>query len=314
MKIHISGCSGYIGSAIYNSLKGDHYVRGSARSVGAGESHTVAVDWSKITSSEMMTLQPCDIFIHCAGLAHNKALDNSSERHITGNFVTTQNAYKAALIMGASKFIFLSTLAVYGDKTTISYSSQFSPNTEYGRSKLMAESWLKEQVLLSGMSLIIIRPAVVIGPDAPGNFGRLLRLLELGLPLPFPNSDSPRSVLLLDSLCAYIRASIDSSKSSLVEATLANTPPITASALYRNLAVPFGLRLPTLTLPRWLLRFGAVCLGRRKDFDKLFGRLVVEPFSGLPLESWRESVVWSDALTRLAIAHKKLGVTSGSNK
>ena len=40
----------------------------------------------------------------------------------------------------------------------------------------------------------------------------------------------------------------------------------------------------------------------------------MEPFSGLPLESWRESVVWSDALTRLAIAHKKVGVTSGSNK
>lgn len=31
----------------------------------------------------------------------------------------------------------------------------------------------------------------------------------------------------------------------------------------------------------------------------------MEPFSGLPLESWCESVVWSDALTRLAIVHKK---------
>lgn len=216
--------------------------------------------------------------------------------------------------MDASKFIFLSTLAIFGDVTEICKTTPACPTTGYGQSKLMAERWLKAAVVDTDMSLIIARPALVLGPGAPGNFAKLLSCLEMGLPFPYPQSAEPRRFLLLESLCEWVCACVEHRTDRIVETVLANTPPITASALYRNLAVPFGLRLPTLTLPRWLLRFGAVCLGRRKDYDKLFGRLVVEPFSGLPLESWCESVVWSDALTRLAIAHKKADVTSGSNK
>jgi nucleoside-diphosphate-sugar epimerase len=53
-----------------------------------------------------------------------------------------------------------------------------SPETVYGLSKLMSERVLFESAATSGLNFVILRPAMVFGPGAPGNFARLIRLVD----------------------------------------------------------------------------------------------------------------------------------------
>ena len=47
--------------------------------------------------------------------------------------------------------------------------------------------------------IVIVRPPLVYGPNAPGNFGRLVRLLSLGVPLPLGGINNVRSFIGLDN-------------------------------------------------------------------------------------------------------------------
>ncbi|MBO0884078.1 MAG: NAD-dependent epimerase/dehydratase family protein, partial [Mycobacterium sp.] len=82
---------------------------------------------------------------------------------------------------GASDYIcFTSSISVYGPtEAPKSELDSPSPNSDYGRSKLMAErihqGWLDQA---RARRLTIIRPAAVFGPGENGNFTRLARALR----------------------------------------------------------------------------------------------------------------------------------------
>ncbi|MHB1487379.1 MAG: NAD-dependent epimerase/dehydratase family protein [Acidimicrobiales bacterium] len=82
--------------------------------------------------------------------------------------------------MGVSRLIFTSSISVYGAGEHLKQeTTPTCPNSNYGRSKLLAEQiherWLDRP---GARQLIIARPAVVFGPGENGNFTRLASALS----------------------------------------------------------------------------------------------------------------------------------------
>lgn len=62
------------------------------------------------------------------------------------------------------------------------------------------EIGLKKIAEETGMEVVIIRPPLVYGPNAPGNFGKLAKLASKNLPLPFGAVKNLRSLVAVDNL------------------------------------------------------------------------------------------------------------------
>ncbi|MDP5211623.1 NAD(P)-dependent oxidoreductase [Pseudoalteromonas tunicata] len=100
------------------------------------------------------------------------------ETNISGALNITNFAQK----IGVKEVVFTSSISVYGpDETQKDETTELTPNSAYGFSKMLAEnihkSWFDRAV---DNKLTIIRPAVVFGPGERGNFTRLATMLRKG--------------------------------------------------------------------------------------------------------------------------------------
>ena len=103
------------------------------------------------------------------------------------NVEGTGTLARSAIDQGVGRFVFLSSIKVYGERThesRYSASSPTRPVDPYGISKLEAEQVIREAADGTGMSIVVIRTPLVYGPGVCGNFERILKLAHSKLPLP----------------------------------------------------------------------------------------------------------------------------------
>lgn len=79
--------------------------------------------------------------------------------------------------------VFTSSISVYGpSEEIIDESSPLRPVSDYGRSKMMAETIHRQwQARSPDRRLIVVRPGVVFGPGEDGNYTQLSKALKRGL-------------------------------------------------------------------------------------------------------------------------------------
>ena len=177
MKILITGASGFIGSfiveeALRRGMETWAAVRkSSSRQYLQDERiHFIELNLSSQSELEMQLADHAfDYVVHAAGVT--KCLDSKDFYRI--NTEGTKNLVRAilALRMPISKFIYISSLSVFGaiheqqPYVPICDTDTPRPNTDYGRSKLEAERFLDS---LDGddadFPYVILRPTGVYGP------------------------------------------------------------------------------------------------------------------------------------------------------
>ena len=158
--------------------------------------------------SEMI---PANIFndvsclIHCAAKVHSPK-NKTSSTFIDLNTESTISLLKAAAESGIERFIFISTVAVYGLDSSdipITDNHETNPKTEYGKSKLSAENEIKNICQKYKISYTIIRLPLVYGPNAPGNFGLLQKLIKTKVPLPFNKISNIRTMCYVKNVANF---------------------------------------------------------------------------------------------------------------
>src|SRR5690606_33122416 len=103
-------------------------------------------------------------------------------------------------------FIFVSSIGVNGAQSARPFRWDDSPMpvASYAQSKQKAEIRLWELVKGSDMELVIVRPPMVYGPSAPGNFKRLVSLIDCRIPLPFGSIVNKKSFVSIYNLVDFL--------------------------------------------------------------------------------------------------------------
>ena len=226
-------------------------------------------------------LHGIDCVVHLAARTH--VLDDHSSdpyaayRHI--NVLGTTALAQQAAATGVRRLIFLSSIKVNGEATiTHPYTENDTPQPEdaYGVSKLEAEEALKRIGTDTGLETVVLRPPLVYGPGVKGNFLRLLRLIERGMPLPLASINNRRSLVgvanLADAIIACIAAPVAAGKTYLVS----DGEDISTPQLISRLANAMGMTPYLLPCPSVLLNSGAALLGKRAVASRLTGSLQVD--------------------------------------
>ena len=199
----VTGANGFIGSKLcWDLLAAGHRVRGSVRRLPA----RIGVDCQVMESGNIdgttdwqRALTGIDSVVHCAARVHlgKSASPEELEKCRRVNAEGTLALAQQAAAAGAKRFIFLSTLGV---PSTLD-AGEGEGATPYQISKGEAEAALQELAAdYPSLSMVILRPPLVYGPGAPGNFAKLCEVIDRGWPLPCASIQNRRSFLYLDNL------------------------------------------------------------------------------------------------------------------
>ena len=180
MKILITGASGFIGSFIVEeALRRGFDTWAAVRKSSSKEFlqderiHFIELNLSSEEQlAEQLRGRAFDYVVHAAGVT--KCLDKRDFHRI--NTEGTQHLVRALIASGMplKRFVYISSLSIMGaireelPYTEILESDTPQPNTAYGRSKLEAERWLKNEKLeMTNEKLfpfVVLRPTGVYGP------------------------------------------------------------------------------------------------------------------------------------------------------
>ena len=198
MHILITGAGSYVGTQVEKWIK-NH-----------SDYHVDTLDmmndrWRKYDFSA------CDVIFHVAGIAHRKATPQIKELYYRVNLDMAIEVARKAKEAGVKQFIFMSSMSVFhGEKlpfdAMITTKTRPNPDGFYGDSKLQAENGLHE-LECDTFKVCILRPPMIYGKGAKGNFPRLIGLAAK-TPI-FPDFHNQRSMLYIDNLAEFVLQSIN---------------------------------------------------------------------------------------------------------
>ena len=166
---------------------------------------------------------------------------------------------------GVRRFVYLSSVKVHGEETTdapFSASDRLMPVDPYGQSKLEAEKLVETIGAELGIETVIIRPPLVYGPGVGGNFVRLLRMVDKGIPLPFGRIENSRSLVGVHNLCDLIRECLTNSAASGKRFLVSDNEDVSTPELIRLIARSMSRPARLLPVPVPMLTLAAKMLGQ----------------------------------------------------
>ena len=303
MKVLVTGANGFLGRNILEfcqlrSLE----VRACARNADISKPYWAispdlegAADWSALVNG-------IDVVIHAAARAHmrkEELVDRLSEYRRV-NVEGTLSLARQAAAAGLKRFIFISSIGVNGNITTRPFRVDDQPNPAepYAQSKWEAEQGLMRLAAETGMEVVIIRPPLVYGPSAPGNFGSLVRWIEKGFPLPLGAIHNKRSLVGIDNLVDLIIRCVDHSAAANQVFLAGDGEDLSTTELLRGVGKAMGRTARLTPVPAGLLQFGATLLGRKAMSQRLLGSLQVDISRTCELLDWKPPYTVEQGLMR----------------
>lgn len=282
MRILVTGATGFIGTRLCELLIDQgHEVRGISRS-GSGAVAGVDYQTNDFTHAQSTSesLRDIDCVIHLAGRAHvlNKRNDETALYRVVNCDATVQFA-REALEAGVKRFVFISSIGANGNQSARQRFTEDSipaPVAEYARSKLEAEEGLKALLQTSDMQLVIIRPPLVYGADAPGNFRTLLKVVDKGVPSPFALVRNARSLISVDNLALLIALAAQHPDAGGQVFLASDGSDVSTDQILAALAEGMGRRAWSIPVPQFLLAALLKLTGKGDLYTQLCGSLTVD--------------------------------------
>jgi nucleoside-diphosphate-sugar epimerase len=228
-------------------------------------------DWSD-------ALAAVDVVIHAAARVHvMRGARKAGAEFYRVNTEGTLRLAEQASQAGVRRFVFLSTVAVYGlnrSEEPITEHTPLRSQTDYASSKRLAEQGLAR--FADAMEVVVVRPPVVYGPGAPGNVARLAALVEKGVPLPFAGTENRRSLIGIANLVDVLTLCIDSPAAAGQTLLVSDGEDLSTEQLVKLLAEGLGRKPKLFPVPANVARAAARVVGASQYFDKLYGSLTVD--------------------------------------
>lgn len=287
-KILITGANSYIGTSLEKWLErySDKY---SIDTLDMKDNECKNRDFSKY-----------DVVFHVAGIAHVSTDPKMEALYYKINRDLTIETAKKAKTDGVKQFIFMSSIIVYGDSSSINQKRVISRNTVpqptnfYGNSKLQAEKGI---ILLDDdkFKVVVLRPPMIYGKGSKGNYPKLAKMAQK-LPL-FPDVDNERSMLHIDNLCEFIRFVIQNEEKGIFFPQ--NREYVNTAKMVKGIAEVHGKKIRLTKVFNPVLKLMGNFVG---VVNKAFGNLVYEKSMSEYGEDYRvrdlrESILVTEVVT-----------------
>ena len=283
--IVISGCSGFVGSelAIAASSKLNSDIVGLTRrpldrKIKNLRSLQLA-DFFDL-SSHQLAAESCEVMIHVAARAHvlKETELEPLAVFLKDNCEMSLHLASVAAEAGVRRFIYLSSVGVHGISNARPFvvSDVPAPKEDYAASKLEAEIGLKEIAKKSGMEVVIIRPPLVYGRNAPGNFKKLTKLASKNLLLPLGGLNNRKSLVALENLVDLVITCVNHPKAANETFLVSDDRDVSTSELLKLISQAAGNKPKLLPVPIFFLKIGATILGKKAEMEKLCSSLQVD--------------------------------------
>lgn len=139
---------------------------------------------------------------------HHKNEEHAVQLYRNVNIAGTLHLARCAALAGVRQFIFVSAVLVHGRSNEGRAPLQRERRPDAARplrmSKAAAEAGLRTLARGNDMKISVIRPPLVYGAGAKGNFALLTRAVALGLPLPFAAIRNQRAFLAVQNPASFI--------------------------------------------------------------------------------------------------------------
>jgi len=333
--VAVTGATGFVGHAVvFELVSSGLNVRAAVRTVDSSsplpvsditylaledvDSHT---NWSA-------TLTGVDCVIHCAARAHvmHETDADALAAYRAVNTQGTRRLAEHAVAAGVRRLVFLSSVKVNGETTDglprpfgarndgggsppaagpgLAASASFArdhvaPEDAYGVSKWEAEQALWEISAKTGLEVVVVRPPLVYGSGAKGNFARLLKLVRSGVPLPLGSVQNKRSLIGLDNLVDLLIRCIDHPAVAGQTFLVSDGEDLSTPDLLRHMAAAMGRSARLFSVPVSLLRLAGSALGKRAEIDRLVGSLQIDSSQIRQVLGWAPPVSVEEGIRRM---------------
>lgn len=304
-RVLVTGANGFIGRRVVARLVAQGMdVAGAVRS-RRGEAWEVDSPSLDMPGDWAACLDGCSVVVHTAGRAHvlDERIENPIDAFRAVNRDGSIRLAEQAVQAGVKRFIFLSSIGVNGVQNTRPFTESDTPAPlePYAVSKLEAEQALMDIAGRTGMEVVILRPPLVYGPDAPGNFGRLVRAVRRGLPLPLGAVRTNRRTLVaLDNLVDLIVTCLHHPDAANQIFLAGDAEDLSTTDLLLRLSGALGVSARLWPVPVWMLSMGATLLGRRAMIERLCGSLQVSIDKAQATLGWVPPLTVREALAQVA--------------
>lgn len=295
-KILVTGSTGFVGRALCEAFRetGKSVVGVGRSSCKESESEGVTYLQIDLETGDLSQAFSGDIdcVVHLAGQAHGKVGDKRQqlEGFRRANVDASLRLAKLAIEAGVRRFVFVSSIGVHGTSTSgaaVSESTSFNPVSPYALSKLEAERELT-RIFNSAQSaeLTIVRPPLVYGSEAPGNFGRLLKVANSPAPLPFGMCTNRRNMISLAGLVDFLVVCADHPGAARQSFVVADTSAVSTKDVLASLRRGMGRAERLFPVPPVIMAGALGALGKRDMYSQLFGDLEIDNEKARELLGW----------------------------
>jgi nucleoside-diphosphate-sugar epimerase len=333
MKVLLTGATGFVGKALienllFESFKVEVLVRQPAEKLPLSVKQVVVGDLTGLTLEDCSSLlknsfNGVDVVVHAAARVHvmnDDAFDPLAEFRRVNRDATLVLAGLASEL-GVKRFIFLSSIGVNGNnnKKAFTENDPASPHDLYAISKYEAEQGLLALAKKRHMEVVIIRPPLIYGPNAPGNFGSLFKWIGRPIPLPFGSIHNQRSLIALDNLVSFISLCANrenSPKAANQVFLISDGEDVSTTQLLRKIVKALkgsSSRLHNslndnhhawlVPIPVSIMTFVAKLLGKGAMVNRLFSSLQIDSSKARNLLGWSPVVTMDEQLKKIADAY-----------
>lgn len=275
-RIFVTGATGFLGRHLVDRL----LQNGHALTLAVRNQAACPAQWQKDAQINIVAIGALErasglenvvsghgAVVHAAGLAHVAPRDAAAAEvaFMQANAEATDRLARAAQRAGIASFVHVSSLSAItrnaSEKAVDDRAREWRPESAYGRSKIVAEEALA--AARGDMLAISLRPPLIIGAEAPGNWAALQRLAATGLPLPFGSVDNRRSLIGVDALAETIAGLCRRVHEPALSGNycIAGTPPVSLRTMITELRAGMGMPPSFALLPVGPAESGPRCPG-----------------------------------------------------
>ena len=304
--ILLTGSNGFIGSNLLRALdfKVRLVLRNKLKNIKSNDDKFYISNFSKSTNW-VGAFTGINCIVHLASIAHQNLSKNSANPSVLFE-VNTEGTLHFALSAaksGVKRFIFVSSIGVNGYSSNLPFTELDvpSPIEPYALSKMKAEEGLLAISKKYEMDIVIIRPPLVYGSNSPGNFSKLIKLVKLGIPLPFASVNNKRSFVGISNLIDFIILCTKHPKAKNEIFVISDGDDTSLPLLLNLISVAIGKKSWLFPCPGLFLRVLAKFFGKSVEFNKLVCDLQVDISKARSLLNWNPKYSIKDELNKLVV-------------